>query len=176
MCGFSLFHRYLKGKNFSFFIDENAPPPSPNPNEAGGGLTHHLGEIVDSNAVQTPWGFHHITNFLPSYDRDDGFFVYFDVNLNSEQATNYLDFMEQGFFIGRNTDTIDVQVGLVNNDTARPCVVFVCMFTLYILEYTTGTWKPLSDCVKLGDATIVFMRVTTTCHHTFPASSSLRTA
>ena len=90
MCGFSLFHRYLKGKNFSFFIDENAPPPSPNPNKAGGGLTHHLGEIVDSNAVQTPWGFHHITNFLPSYDRDDGFFVYFDVNLNSEQVRNNL--------------------------------------------------------------------------------------
>lgn len=65
--------------------------------------------------MQTPWGFHHISHFLPSYERDDGFFVYFDVNLNSEQATNYLDFMEQGFFIGRNTDTIDVHVGLVTN-------------------------------------------------------------
>jgi hypothetical protein len=167
----------LKETNFSFFIDENAPPPSPNPNEADGGLTQHLGESVVGNAMQTPWGFHHITNFLPSYDRDDGFFVYFDVNLNSEQvinnlltplecrlipvnnlltplnseqATNYLDFMEQGFFIGRNTDTIDVQVGLVKAVITIQQAPVLCLraYLLYIIEYTTGTWKPLSDCVK----------------------------
>ena len=55
-----------------------------------------------------PYGFIPIQYYVPPeyVDREKDFSIFFDVNLDNAQATNILNYIQQGFFFDRQTDAV----------------------------------------------------------------------
>eukprot|EP00873_Tetraselmis_striata_P015466 jgi/Tetstr1/435730/TSEL_024629.t1 len=64
------------------------------------------------NERNIPWGFHH----FPLDYFDDGFPVWFDINLSEEQAQRFYKYVEEGLFLDGNTRTIKAQVVTYNSE------------------------------------------------------------
>ena len=95
------------------YTDKTKPPA------AGANFSY----FPDGNPNAPPYGFHHISNWLandvsdPDLEhREDGFVVYFDVNLDAGATQQFLEVMQEGFFVDQWTDKIKLRLLVYNAD------------------------------------------------------------
>ena len=101
----------------------------PPPNLSAKGNATNFTQIDSTRKI--PYGFHHMDNFINRKSkRDDGFMIFFDINLNAAQAQKYLDYMKEGFFLDDKTNTVKVHSLVFNEDIET-----------FMLVKNTLTWR-----------------------------------
>lgn len=64
----------------------------------------YCAELFNERSI--PWGFHHF-DLEPAFD--DGFPIWFDINLSEEMAQHFYKYVEEGLFLDSNTRTVKAQ-------------------------------------------------------------------
>ena len=62
------------------------------------------------NSRDMPWGFHH----FPMDYFEDGFPVWFDINLSEEMAERYYKYIDEGLFLDGTTSSVSAQVSSIS--------------------------------------------------------------
>ena len=92
-----------------FLLSDHYPRRSviPDVKPGNGPFTAAPIELIN-NRTNVPYGFLPIQRFLPPQyvDKDKDFSIFFDVNFDSAQANNILDYIDQGFFFDRQTQAV----------------------------------------------------------------------
>jgi len=66
-----------------------------------------------NQAANSPWGFRY-NKFGNKEFEKEGFFAFMDINFNQQRATNFAKYLEDGFFIDEQTESVEVNFIIYN--------------------------------------------------------------